>query len=223
MLRPSGELESIIGYTFKDRALLTAALTHASAGGDQNYERLEFLGDRVLALVIAEILFQKFEHEAEGDLAKRLAALVQGETLAKLSSRISLADFIVLSPSERESGGAQNDHILADVFESLIGAMYIDGGFAPCRTLIAAHWQDIFTDMKAPPQHPKTQVQEWLQQEGLPLPIYDITGQAGPDHAPIFTVRMSVKGYAPISAQGRSRAEAEKSAAKEFLTLIGVM
>ena len=221
MVRPLGELERLIGYSFKDHGLLKAALTHASAIGEgQNYERLEFLGDRVLALVIADLLFQKFPKEPEGDLAKRLASLVQGSTLALLSSRITLGDFIVFSVAERDSGGAQNDHILADVFEALIGALYLDGGLEPCRILIEKHWQDVFSTMKAPPLHPKTEVQELLQKQGLPVPIYEIVGQSGPDHAPVFDVRMRVKGYEPIIAQGRSRSEAEKVAALEFLKIV---
>jgi ribonuclease-3 len=220
MARPLDDLQRILGYQFKDPQLLKIALTHASTGEEQNYERLEFLGDRVLALVIADFLYHKFPKEEEGDLAKRLASLVQGQTLATLSSRISLGDYIAFSQSEREAGGAENDHILADVFEALIGALYVDGGFEPCRQLIEAHWQDVFFTMKTPPQHPKTEVQEWLQAKGLPLPIYDIVGQSGPDHAPIFSVQMNVKGYEPIIGEGRSRSEAEKIAARDFLRLI---
>lgn len=214
------ELEHIIGYTFKDRSLLQTALTHSSAGGKTNYERLEFLGDRVLGLVIANFLFQKFPEEPEGDLAKRLASLVQGSTLAKLATRISLGKYMILSPSEREAGGATNDHILADVLESLIGALYLDGGFEPCRHMIEKQWSDIFYTMKTPPQHPKTALQEWAQGKGLPLPTYDIVAQSGPDHAPIFEIQLVVKGAPPVLAQGRSRAEAEKQAARQFLRSI---
>lgn len=217
MIKPSEELQKKIGYSFKDEALLQIALTHSSTGQDENYERLEFLGDRVLGLAIASLLFKKFPNENEGDLAKRLAFLVQGETLAKLSSQISLGDYIIFSDAERDAGGAKNDHILADVFESVIGALYLDGGFAPCYSLIETQWEGVFDVMKKPPQHPKTEIQEWAQAQGLPLPHYDIIGQSGPDHAPVFEIQLTLKGHAPIAAKGRSRAEAEKLAAEGFM------
>ncbi|MGH1378644.1 MAG: ribonuclease III [Alphaproteobacteria bacterium] len=217
-MKPYEELQKIIGYSFKDEALLQVALTHSSTGKDENYERLEFLGDRVLGLAIASLLFKKFPNENEGDLAKRLAFLVQGETLAKLSSQIRLGDFIMFSDAERDAGGAKNDHILADVFESVIGALYLDGGFAPCYSLIESQWSEVLGVMKNPPQHPKTAIQEWAQAQGLPLPLYDIIGQSGPDHAPVFEVRLTVKGHDSKTATGRSRAEAEKIVAEVFMS-----
>lgn len=217
MVKPLKELQQKIGYTFKDENLLRVALTHSSTGSTFNYERLEFLGDRVLGLIIASLLFEKFPDEKEGDLAKRLSALVQGRTLAKLAVRISLGEFIFFSEAEAAAGGAENDHILADVFEAVIGAMYLDGGLSPCDALIKAQWEDTLFTMKKPPQHPKTAVQEWAQGQGLPLPEYGVVNQSGPDHAPIFEVKMSVRGYPPIVASGRSRAEAEKQAARDFI------
>ena len=217
MVKPLKDFQNKIGYIFKDESLLRIALTHSSTGKKENYERLEFLGDRVLGLVIASLLFEKFPEEPEGDLAKRLASLVQGETLAELSKQIALGNYIVLSNAERDAGGATNDHILADVFESVIGAIYRDGGLEPCRVLIETQWKDTFHTMKKPPQHPKTALQEWAQGQGIPLPNYEITDQSGPDHAPVFEVRLTVKGHAPMIAQGRTRAEAEKQAAEEFM------
>ena len=217
MTRPVSELQDIIGYTFKDFALLDEALTHSSTKKKENYERLEFLGDRVLGLVIAELLYKRFPDETEGDLARRQASLVQGATVAGLSARIALADFIVLSESERESGGAKKENILADAYESLIGAIYLDGGLEPCRKLISSQWHEVLDKMIRPPQHPKTQVQEWVQGRGLPLPVYEIKEQTGPDHAPVFKVRIQVEGFEPLSAQGRSRQEAEKEAARKFI------
>ncbi|MGH1375191.1 MAG: ribonuclease III [Alphaproteobacteria bacterium] len=217
MVKPLENLEKQIGYSFKNRDLLRVALTHSSTGESENYERLEFLGDRVLGLVIASVLFEKFPDEKEGDMAKRLAALVQGQTLAELSARISLGDYINFSDAERDSGGAENEHILADVYESVIGAIYLDGGFEPCSRLIKTQWQEALYTMKKPPQHPKTAIQEWAQGQGLPLPIYDIVAQHGPDHAPIFEVRLSVKGHKPVHGSGKSRAEAEKLAAEGFM------
>ncbi len=214
---PNEDFQKIIGYSFKNEDLLNVALTHSSTGHSKNYERLEFLGDRVLGLVIAQLLFKKFPDENEGDLAKRLAFLVQGETLAKLSKQISLGDYILLSEAEREAGGAANDHILADVFEAVIGAIYLDNGIKPCQDLIGAQWDDILGSMKKPPQHPKTAIQEWAQSHGIPLPIYKIIGQTGLDHAPIFEVKLVVKGHPPITASGKSRAEAEKLVAEKFM------
>ncbi len=219
MVKPLEEFQKEISYNFKDTGLLSIALTHSSTGSDTNYERLEFLGDRILGLVIAQLLFKNFPNENEGDLAKRLAFLVQGETLAKLSSAISLGEYILLSDAERDAGGAANNHILADVFEAVIGAIYIDSdcNIDACHNLIKAQWGDILGSMVEPPQHPKTEIQEWAQGQGLPLPIYKIIGQSGPDHAPIFEIKLVVKGHDPMIASGKSRAEAEKAVAKEFM------
>lgn len=217
MARSIKNLEKTLGYSFKDPELLKNALTHSSRGEAKNYERLEFLGDRVLGLVVADMLYCAFPNEKEGDLAKRLASLVQGTTLAKLSPRISLGEYILFSDAEAAAGGAENDHILADVFEAVIGAMYVDGGFAPCQTFITEHWKDVLHTMKEPPLHPKTAIQEWAQSKGLPLPLYEISGQSGPDHAPVFEIQLIVKGHEAITASGKSRAEAEKNAAKAFM------
>ncbi len=222
MAKSFDDLQKSIGYVFKDTGLLQVALTHSSTGEKDNYERLEFLGDRVLGLVIASLLFKKFPDEKEGDMAKRLASLVQGDTLSKLSSRISLGDYIIFSEAEAAAGGAKNDHILADVYESVIGAMYLDGGFEPCKTLIETQWEDVLYTMVEPPQHPKTAIQEWAQAQGLALPLYEIIGQSGPDHAPIFEVSLSVVGYDVVRGQGRSRAEAEKEAAQVFVTSVKI-
>ena len=218
MTKPIDDLQEKIQYRFTDQELLRVALTHSSTGEKNNYERLEFLGDRVLGLVIASLLFERFPDEKEGDLAKRLASLVQGRTLAKLSAQISLGDYIYFSDAEAAAGGAENDHILADVFESVIGALYLDGGFKECQRLIDTYWKNILHTMEEPPQHPKTAIQEWAQAKGLPLPLYEIIGQTGPDHAPEFQVRLIVKGHEEIMATGRSRAEAEKRAAAEFMS-----
>lgn len=215
--RPLSELETQIGHIFKNPALLRAAMTHSSTGADENYERLEFLGDRVLGLVVADILYQKFPDEPEGHLAKRLAALVQGSFLAIIAAEMDLGAYIDFSDAEAASGGAQNDNILADVFESVIGALYLDAGFRPCYALIEKLWGDRFDIMKKPPQHPKTALQEWAQSQNLPLPHYKIQTQHGPDHAPVFDIQLSVKGYDPLVVQGRSRQDAEKIAAAQFL------
>lgn len=212
------DIQSKIGYDFSNFTLLEQALTHSSTGAAHNYERLEFLGDRVLGLVVSEILFEKFPGEAEGDLAKRLASLVQGSWLALMAAKIDMGAALILSDAERAAGGDENDHILADAMEALIGAIYLDSGsLAPCRAFIETLWGDAFLTLQKPPQHPKTALQEWLQAKGLPLPHYKIVGQSGPDHAPVFAVELKIPGYDAARAEGRSRQEAEKEAARIFM------
>lgn len=210
-------LEQKIGYEFKNKLLLTHALTHASSGEAQNYERLEFLGDRVLGLVMADILFRRFPEEKEGDLAKRHAALVQGKTLAEIATDIELGNDMVLSDAERGSGGAENENILADGLEALLGAMFLDGGMSPCLEMITTLWGARLDTMVSPPVDAKTGLQEWAQARGLGLPVYALIERTGPDHAPTFTVQVSVEGFKPVAASAGSRRMAEKQAAEKLL------
>lgn len=210
-------LQQQIDHTFKDSALLETAMTHSSTGAKSNYERLEFLGDRVLGLAVSETLYAKFPDEPEGHLAKRLSALVQGTFLAQISREMEMGQYIIFSDAESASGGAENDNILADVFESMIGALYLDTNYETCRALIQKLWGDHFDSMKKPPQHPKTRLQEWAQSQNLPLPHYKISDQSGPDHAPVFDISLTVKGYEEITVKGASRQEAEKLAASSFI------
>lgn len=218
---PAAKLEKALGHSFQDPGLLRDALTHSSAGNAKNYERLEFLGDRVLGLVISELLYEKFPGEAEGDLAKRLAALVQGSLLAEVAQEINLGAYVIFSDAEAQAGGAKNENILSDVMEAVLGALYLDGGLERCRLLIEGLWAGRLYDMKTPPQHPKTELQEWAQGRGLPLPVYKITAQHGPDHAPVFEIELSVRGYDAVTAQGPTRQDAEKAAAGAFMARIG--
>ena len=210
-------IETLIGYTFKDSALLSLAITHASTASGQSYERLEFLGDRVLGMAVANTLYEKFANEPEGDLAKRLSALVQGETLAQIAREHDLGQYIQMSEAERNAGGADNDHILADIVEAILGALYLDAGYETCQKLVAQLWGDRFYEMTRPPLHPKTRVQEWSQAKGIGLPVYEIIDQSGPDHAPVFEVCLTVGDYKPACATGKSRQEAEKKAAHLFM------
>lgn len=210
-------LQEKLDYTFKNIEFLKVALTHSSTGAKENYERLEFLGDRVLGLSVAETLYKKFPNEPEGHLAKRLSALVQGTFLAQISREINLGSYITFSDAERASGGAENENILADVFESVIGAIYLDSNYQICLGLIERLWGDRFDILKKPPQHPKTKLQEWAQSKNLSLPNYEIIGQSGPDHAPLFDIRLSISGFDPVTVQGPSRQEAEKRAAEAFI------
>jgi ribonuclease-3 len=220
MTDPLDQLQQDLGYRFSDPALLTKALTHSSTGQDRNYERLEFVGDRVLGLVMAQTLFSTFPDESEGGLAKRLSALVQGRTLAEIAAEIDLGRFILLSDSERESGGADNENILSDVMESVIAAIYLDGGLDPAAAVIKELWGGRIHTLEKAPQDPKTELQEWVQARGWPLPVYDIADRSGPDHAPIFVIKLSILGHEPVTATGPSRRQAEKKAAEDMLTLL---
>ncbi|MCB1555942.1 MAG: ribonuclease III [Alphaproteobacteria bacterium] len=215
------ELQTMLNYRFRDEKRLEKALTHSSAGADGNYERLEFLGDRVLGLVMAHVLYETFPDEAEGDLAKRHAALVQGKTLADIAREIDLGATMILSDAEARGGGTDNDSILADGVEAVIGALYLDGGLAPCAAAIKTLWGERVREMNEPPRDPKTALQEWAQGRGLPLPLYEEIGREGPDHAPEFTIQATVQGFDPAAAKGSSRRAAEKTAAATLLERLG--
>ncbi len=215
--QPLDLLQQRLGHVFTRQDLLQAAMTHASMGMVGNYERLEFLGDRVLGLVMAEILYTSFPGEAEGDLAKRHAALVQGELLAVVAREMNLGDALILSEGERGAGGGDNDNMLADGLEALIGALYLDAGIAPCQRVITQLWGDRVNILSSPPQDSKTALQEWAQGRGLPLPAYEVAGREGPDHAPRFIIRVTVQGFPAAEAEGTSRRAAEKEAARILL------
>ena len=206
---------TILGYEFADPALLRRALLHRSAApkGDRGYERLEFLGDRVLALVVTDMLMAAFPSENEGALARRLAGLVRRETLADAARGLGLGAFIRLSRSEDDSGGRDNEMILADVCEAVIGALYQDGGLDAARSFVQRHWAGRLAAAIKPPKDAKTALQEWAQGRGLPLPGYRIVSRSGPDHAPEFVVAVEVEGHAPERGAGPSRRLAEQAAA----------
>lgn len=214
------ELGDIIGYEFADPALARTALTHRSAveGNGKTYERLEFLGDRVLALVIADMLFDAFPREDEGALAKRLVALVRRETLADVAARLALAPLIRLSRGEEEAGGRDNPAILADVCESLIGALYRDGGMEPARAFIERYWSALMEGTAEPPKDAKTSLQEWAQGRGFDLPSYRQIERSGPDHAPQFTIEVSVDDFPPERGEGPTKRSAEQIAAERLLS-----
>lgn len=213
-------LEEIIGYKFKDIHLLERALTHSSTNDTYNYQRLEFLGDRVLGLVMAHALFEEFRGENEGGLAKRHTALVQGLTCTAVGQAHHIGDYIILSDSEREAGGNLNEHIIADVVESLLGAVYIDGGYEAARKVVLRLWGDNIKTLKEAPQDPKTELQEWVQARSMELPRYEIIDKIGPDHAPVFVVRLTIEGFDPIDVKGSSRRQAEKTAARKMLKIL---
>ena len=215
------DLSARLGHDFDDPALLRRALTHASAtrrdGKDPvNYERLEFLGDRVLGLIIAELLFARFPDEPEGDLARRLAALVRKETLADVAEELALGACMDFGPTEQE-GGAENPSVLADACEAVIGALYLDGGLAAAEGFVRSFWTPYLEAERKPPQDAKTMLQEWAQGRALPLPSYSEVAREGPPHEPLFTVEVLVEGQPPARAQGRSKRMAEQFAAEILL------
>jgi ribonuclease-3 len=217
---PYDKVEEVIGYKFQDRHFLERALTHSSTGDEYNYQRLEFLGDRVVGLVMADALFKKFRSENEGGLAKRHTALVQGSTLAVIGQAHGLNEFILFSDAEKDAGGSQNENIIGDVVESLLGAIYIDGGYQAAQEVILRLWGDNIETLEKAPQDPKTELQEWVQARQLPLPNYEIILKEGPDHSPVFTIQLTVLGYDPVTDKGASRRQTEKTAARKMLKIL---
>jgi ribonuclease-3 len=216
------ELERRIGYQFADRDLLERALTHSSVGeGARNVrhnERLEFLGDRVLNLCAAERLMKLYPDVREGEMSRLLASLVNYHACARIARKVGLPSAMRLSASATKVGARKSDGVLGDACEALIAALYVDGGLEAARDFFLTFWEDEFARLAEPEvKDPKTQLQEWAQGQGLPLPNYAIVSREGPDHAPYFTVEVTVEGFAPERAQGRSRQEAEKAAAQAML------
>jgi len=211
-------LANRLGHTFRDAGLLTLALNHPSLGKTASNQRLEFLGDAVLGLVVAEILYQLYPGEQEGELARRLAALVRGETLTEIANELKLGEAINMSASEAASGGRAAPSNLEDALEALIGALYLDGGLDAAKTFIATHWQERARNNSAAPKDAKTSLQEWAQARGLAVPVYNVVEQTGPAHAPSFTIEASVAGHTPQRASAASKRAAEQLAAAKLLT-----
>ena len=225
--RSSTALETRIGYRFSDVALLNCALTHISAlKGPRNragsYQRLEFLGDHVLGLVISDMLFRGFPKADEGELSRRLADLVRKETCAEIAVSIELGAAVKLGSSEVNAGARKRPAILADVCEALIGAAYLDGGYAGAEALVERLWQARMQAKSQPLRDPKTILQEWAQARGLPTPAYSEVSRSGPDHDPEFRVAVQLPNFAPAEGSGRSKRAAEQAAAATMLTREGV-
>jgi ribonuclease-3 len=212
------ELETRLGYTFKDKDLLTRALTHASASSIVSNERLEFLGDRVLGLVIADKLHHLFPEDAEGILALKLNALVRSEACARAAEKVGLGDYLILANSEVASGGRKKAAILAGACEAVIAALYLDGGFAVARDFIEKNWDEQFAGLSHDMRDAKTALQEWSQaKKGGVAPVYKLIKREGPDHAPRFAVEVSVAGQEPVTGEGGSKRDAEQAAARAML------
>ena len=214
-----------LGHDFADSTLLERALTHASVGDGavrpsrgpaRDNERLEFLGDRVLGLLTAEQLLQRFPDASEGDMAPRLNLLVSREACARVARRLDLGPALRHAGGESKGGGRDKSSILAGACEALIAALYLDGGIDAAGRFFARWWADEFAGLPAEGQtlEVKLALQQWAQKAGKPIPVYKVITREGPDHAPTFTVEVQVEGVAPATGAGPSRQAAEKSAAQ---------
>ena len=205
-----------LGHEPRDIRLFELALTHSSVGTD-NYERLEFLGDRILGMVIAHALFERYPNEPEGNLSKRYNGLVDRDTCAENAREIGVPALVKLGKQAREDGASQSENVVGDVMESLIGALYLDGGMEAAQRFILKLWEPDLTMQRRAPQHPKSALQELAAARQCKVPLYEVVGRAGAHHAPKFTIRVSVPGLGEATAEGTSKQEAETAAAAALL------
>jgi ribonuclease-3 len=215
-------LEEAIGHRFADRTVLDQALTHISAlpgtpAGGPHYQRLEFLGDRVLGLAVASLLYRTYPTASEGELSRRLAHLVRRETCAEVAAAWDVGPHIRLGIGEMQSGLRKKEAILADVCESLIAAVYLDAGFAAATALVERGFGPKMSEPGRAVRDPKSALQEWALSLSLPAPVYREVERSGPDHAPVFRIAAIVEGYEPCEAVGRSKRLAEQAAATGFI------
>lgn len=210
-----------IDYHFKNPALLEEALTHPSfsKGNSLNYQRLEFLGDTILAMIMAELLLNKHQTEKEGELSKRQAHLVSGEVISQIADKIGIGEMIKISAGEEMAGGRNNKRNLENALEALIAAIYLDSNLEICRKFVIKHWQDFIDQNIAPPKDPITSLQEIIQAKTKTLPIYKTNRTGGDEHKPIFTSIVEINGR-EFAAKGFSKKEAQKNAALKALTVI---
>jgi ribonuclease-3 len=209
-------LETALGRPVKDLALFERAATHASVGRD-SYDRLEFLGDRVLGLVIARLLYERFPNEPEGQLSKRLNALVSRETCAEVGRALGVPGQIRLGKQAREDRASDSENVVGDVVESLIGALFLDSGLDAAEDFIRKSWAPYVENQQRAPQHPKSALQELAADLSLAPPHYELVSRTGAHHAPTFRIRVSVKGGGEAEAEGPSKQDAEKAAAAALL------
>ena len=225
------DLASVVGHVFADPGLLAEALTHRSAAhgrrarpqhqpgerrGVGSNERLEFIGDRVLGLLMAEWLIERFPDEQEGELGPRQAHLVSRAVLAQVASAAGLADALEVAPNEARAGVRLSSNVVADATEAVLGALYMDGGLEAARRFVRQAWAPVMDAMGLPPKDPKTVLQEWLMARGRPLPGYELTDTTGPSHAPSFSIRVRAAGHEGVG-EGASKREAERAAAADLL------
>lgn len=220
-------LEERLSYQFKTKSLFRKALTHRSAVYERKYsgkkakrtrsnERLEFIGDRVLGLIMAEWLLERYPNEQEGDLGPRHAHMVSKTVLTKIAATLKLHDAIHVASHEEKVGVHHIDSVLADAVEAILGAIYLDGGLNPVRKIVRKLWVNIMESQPLPPKDSKTALQEWLLAKGLSLPVYELVSQKGPSHTPVFVIRVAVDNVEGLG-EGKSKRSAESKAAKDLL------
>jgi ribonuclease-3 len=214
--RTAAWLKKILGRAPGDAALFARALTHASHGED-HYERLEFLGDRVLGLAIATWLYELFPDEPEGKLSRRLNALVARETCAEVARELGIGGQVRLGKQARDDGASDSDNVIGDVVESLIGALYLDAGWEAASAFVRRAWGDRVSTRDKAPLHPKSALQEWAAAHDRRPPDYRLAGRSGPQHAPKFVVEVEIRGIGSAQAEGTSKQEAETAAAAKLL------
>jgi ribonuclease-3 len=212
----TGFIKDKLGHNPRDLALFERALTHSSVGGD-SYERLEFLGDRVLGMVMAAALFERYPNEPEGNLSKRFNGLVDRETCAENGREIGVPALVKLGKQAREDGANQSDNVIGDVVEALIGALFLDGGLDAAKRFILDLWQPDLSSQRRAPQHPKSALQELAAARGVKAPVYEVVARTGAHHAPRFTVKVAVQQLGEATAEGASKQEAETAAASSLL------
>lgn len=204
-------------HLFNNPEIFNLAMTHCGMINEDNNQRLEFLGDRVLGLIIAEMTYRNFPDANEGELARRHAALVCGETLTKIAKSINLGEYLRLNESDENIGVRESAATLEDACEALIGALYIDGGFEAAKDFVSQYWSGLLEIVQTPPKDGKTKLQEWVQSKNLPLPEYKMTEREGPDHSPIFTIEVSVDGLGSSTGVASSKRIAQQLAADNML------
>lgn len=224
---PIADLENAMGHVFKNRDLLSRALTHVSAvasdaARSETYQRLEFLGDRVLGLAVSDMLCAAFPEAAEGELSRRLADLVRKESCADVAVEWGVGPHLKLGDGEAQTGGRKKVAILGDVCEALIGAVFLDAGFEEARDVIVKAWTARMHAPRRPLRDPKTALQEWAQARAKATPIYREVSRSGPPHAPVFVIAVEIEDFGPAEAMGSSKRIAEQSAAQVFLEREGV-
>jgi len=219
-------LEKALGCKFRDQDLLVRALTHGSvrqsASKRIDNERLEFLGNRVLGLVVSEHLHKSLPDVREGDLARRFNALVCGDTCADVGREVGLGQYLILSTSEADNGGREKDTILADAMEAVLGAVFLDRDFEAARRVVHAVWAERLEEIRTTKVDAKSALQEWAQGQGFALPIYKDVSRTGPDHNPCFVAEVVVEGLQPERGEGSSKRSAQQAAARTLLVREGV-
>lgn len=217
------EISERLGYRFGNEELLTEALTHGSTQKHKgDYQRLEFLGDRVLGLIIAEHLFRNHPKDGEGQLTHVLSSLVRSEACADAGDTIGLPDLVIIGTGERAKGMNRNRTVLGDAMEALVAAIYLDGGLEQARAFVLRCWDQQLKAPKAAVKDPKTFLQEWALARALPIPHYSIVSREGPEHEPVFVVAVEVKDRTAAQGTARSKRAAEMDAAEQFLKREGI-